>query len=126
MPHPFVNMFDSIKVLGAPDSISVRDYDAGSYSTTTGKWVQGTSTDTLVEAIVQPASLKDTEQLPENERTKEVIMVFTKVPLFTSDVTTAEESNIITWQGRDYKVMKIDDWSVQAGYAKHLATRCGV
>jgi len=124
---PFVDLASFIlPTLGDVDVIMITDYPTGSYSTTTGQWVQGTPTVTSVEAVVQQATPKDTEQLPENERTKESIVVFTRTALFTSDVTTAEESNTITWEGREYKVMMIDAWSRQAQYVRHIAVRLGV
>ena len=127
MTFPFINMSDYIlPLLGAVDIITVTDYAAGSHDPATGRWVQGAGTDTLTEAVVQPATMKDTQQLPVNERTKETIAIYTRTPLFTSDVTTAEESNKVTWQGRDYKVLSIDNWSAQAEYAKHIAVRIGV
>lgn len=126
MPHPFVDLSGPIiGCLGGVDAITVRTYPAGSYSASTGKWTQGTPTDTATDAVVQPSTPKEIEQLPENERTKEAITVFTDLALKTSDVDTSGESDVILWGGRQWKVMISEDWNVQAGYARAVCTRIG-
>lgn len=126
MPHPFADLGNPIiDALGAPNAIQVEQYGAGSYSATTGLWVSGPVDVVSIDAVVQSSTPKEVEALPENERTKEAITVYTREPIKTSDVQDAEQSQVIRWHGRRFKVHVSEDWSDQAGYYRTVATRLG-
>jgi hypothetical protein len=72
-----------------------------------------------------PAGPREIQLLPENERTKEAITVYTLAALCTSDVASSDESDRVTWHGRQYKVIQVEDWVSQTGYARAIATRIG-
>lgn len=126
MPYPTADLGPClISALGDLQVISVERYPAGSYSTTTGLWTQGTATTLTLDAVVQPAGPRETEQLPENERTKEALQVFTLEALQTSRVPGQIESDIVLFAGKRWKVMKVEDWTLQAGYARAICVREG-
>ena len=126
MPHPFSDIGTCIlQELGARQSISVRRFGGGAYDSS-GRWSGSTSFDTPTDAVVNPSTPKETERLPENERTKEAITVFTRNPLLTSDVSDQGKADHVTWNGRTYQVMLTADWSAQAQYARSVCTRIGV
>lgn len=126
MPHPFADIGTCIlQELGARDAIDVRRFPAGSYGAT-GRYDAPAPTDTPTDAVVNPSTSKEIEKLPENERTKEAITVYTRNPLLTSDVSSQGKADQIVWNGRTYEVQVVGDWSVQAQYAFAVATRIGV
>jgi hypothetical protein len=126
MTHPFGDLGPVIiSALGAPSAITVRRYVPGAYDSATGLWVEGTSSDTLTDAVVQPSGPREIAQLPENERTKEAITTFTIDSLKTSDVAGAEQSDEVIFQGKRYKVMISVDWEVQANFSRSICTRIG-
>lgn len=123
MPHPFTDIGTCIlQELGASSAITVRRYGGGAWDTT-GRFTGSVFADTPTAAVVQPSGPKEIEKLPENERTKEAITVFTRNVLFTSDVSTQGKADEILWNGRTYEVRITEDWSAQAQYAKSIATR---
>jgi len=125
MPHPIADIGTPILAcLGAVGAITVRSFPAGAY--VAGYWSQGAPVDTATTAVVQPSTPKEVEQLPEEERTKEAITVYTRNPLKTSDVSSQDQSDVILWDGREWKVMISEDWTAQAMYSRSVATRVGV
>ena len=90
------------------------------------KWVDGQ--EELIEGIkanVQPARFKDLQLLPESERTKEYIKVFT-----VDELRTAKEGNnnygadIILWKGNRYRVMSVKNYEMGVlDHYKSLAAR---
>ena len=125
MPHPIADIGTPILAcLGALGAITVRSFPAGAY--VSGYWSQGAPVETPPTAVVQPSTPKEVEQLPEEERTKEAITVYTRNPLKTSDVSSQDQSDVILWDGREWKVMISEDWTAQAMYSRSVATRVGV
>jgi hypothetical protein len=95
----------------------------GSYSAT-GFYSADSTTDSEVLAIIAPASPRELEMLPEGERTKEVISVFTKEQLRTLvEGTGGTPADRITYNGKVWEVKQVNDYGSQAGYYFALATR---
>lgn len=125
MPNPFADIGSCIlQELGAQNAIVVSRFSGGSWDST-GRYSGQTSTQTPTEAVVQPMPAKEALKLPENERTKEGIMIFTRSPLLTSDVSLQRKADHVTWNGRTYEVLLTEDWTAQAQYSKSLAVRLG-
>lgn len=123
MPNPFAAIGAVVVAhLGAPTAISV-SRASGSYSSATGNWTPGAATVFTADAHVQPATPKDLRMLPENERTIESIAIYTVDGLRTSDVSTGQMADVVTWSGRTWRVRAVESWTAQAGYAKAIAQR---
>ncbi len=126
MPHPFADIGTPIlQELGARNAITVRRFSSGAWDTT-GRFSGSITTENLTDAVVQPSSPKEMEKLPENERTKEAITVYTRNALLTSDVSSQGKADQIIWGGRTYEVRLAGDWTAQAQYARAIATRVTV
>lgn len=126
MPHPFADIGTCIlQELGAHHAISVRRFGGGAHDAT-GRYSGSTSFDTPTDAVVNPSTSKEIERLPENERTKEAITVFTRNALLTSDVSAQNKADHVIWKSRTYQVWAVGDWSTQAQYAFAVCTRVGV
>jgi len=126
MANPFINMFDHIKVLGDVGLLTVNTQQPGFYDLNTGLWIEGSTSQTSIEAVVQPAGPEDLAQLPQNERTNEMLIVFTRNPLNLSSITESGTSDTVTWKGIEYKIVAVENWDTQAQYSKHTAVRLGV
>lgn len=112
--------------LGPGVTISVTRRAAGTLSTATGLWTQGASSSLVMRAFVAPARPKEIAELPEGEQTSAAIVIFTLQELQTSDVSQQLEADVVTWQGRTYKVQLSDPWLSQANIARSIATRFGI
>jgi hypothetical protein len=95
----------------------------GSY--VNGKWIDGIATSTTIEANVQPTPAKELALLPEADRTKEWITVYS-----VSEMRTAKEgsggwtADLIVWKGNNYKVMKSQHWEMGTlDHYKAMASR---
>lgn len=93
----------------------------GSYSATTGKWTDGSTTTTSTTGNIQPAGQKDLQMLPEGERTSETIVVVTDTALALGDV--------ISYGGVNYRALWVEDYSGGAsilglyGHCQAICTR---
>ena len=72
-----------------------------------GKWVEAESSEVIIEANVQPVQFKELMMMPESERTKEWIKIYS-----VSELRTANErengwdADEVIWDGYTYRVMK--------------------
>lgn len=114
-------------LLGAT-TITRRRYSAGSRATT-GYWTEGATTDTSITASVQPASGEDLQVLPEGERTRRAIKVYTTTELRTTspqDGTRSDELVIAGLVGIDdgtYQVESVAPYYALLGHHKAIAVR---
>lgn len=82
----------------------------GSYDTA-GKWIEGQPVETSgIKAVVQPASGRKLNDLPEGVRTSAQHFLWTIFPL--------AEGNIVLYAGEEYRVVFVWDRSVEAGYTR--------
>lgn len=102
----------------------MRRYDAGTYDK--GRWVPGTSyTETEIIASIQPLSGRERELLPEGERTKEVVRVYTKYGLRQAIEKNNVKGDQVSYKGRLYEVKRVDTWDFDwdgMAHIKALAT----
>jgi hypothetical protein len=69
---------------------------------------------------IQPAEAKEIKQLPEGQRgSGDGIVIFTATELMPDDGNNTV-SDVVTWDGKNYKVVGIEDWSAN-GYYRALA-----
>lgn len=124
MTHPFANLgVQIIASLGAVSVLSVTRRAVGAY--VSGIRVPGAISVFSVDAVVQPSKPKTLKQLPEEERTTEEISVWTIELLQSSDVDNQIEADLLSWHGKAWKVVSVEDWNDQAQYGKAVARRVG-
>lgn len=114
-----------LEAFGSAEALPVTRYAASSHDAETGRWTAAETSVVSVQAAVQPMSPKDVALLAEGEETTEAIVIFTREPLVASDIQAQVQSDEVEWSGRRYKVLKVEDWTSQAGYAKAIAMRIG-
>lgn len=77
---------------------------AGSY--VDGYYETGTATTNCITAAVQPLTAKEQALLPEGDRQKGWVKVYTTVPIITGDFFLID--------GINYEVLKVWDWTANA------------
>lgn len=89
-----------------------------------GRWVDGDGVEVEIGANVQPLRFHEILQMPESDRTKEWIKLYT-----TDQVYTAEESSeagrsadIVIWNGKRFKAMRARRY--QMGVLDHVHVLC--
>lgn len=98
-----------IEAFGATTSITVKRHGAGSYSSETGKWVDGSVTDIEMSGVaVIPAKAYDLRNLPEGMEGRGGIWIFTDAALKSVDQVAKTRPDQIVWDGRTWLVQSVD------------------
>jgi hypothetical protein len=85
--------------------ISISRVTPGAY--VGGRWVEGTPLPIEIQGNLQPLRFHEIMQLPESDRTKEWIKVYSAEEMYTSvEGVDGRQADIIHWEGKDYKVMR--------------------
>ena len=87
-----------------------------------GKWVPGTVQTVIVEANVQPLKGSELTALPESDRTKESIKVYSVETLKTLEEVSQEEADIVVWEGKKFRAIKAMTYKM--GVLDHTKTIC--
>lgn len=82
-----------------------------------GKWVNGVSEEIEIEGNVQPMRGHELLALPESDRTKDVIKVYTVENLQTLDELTQTKADLVIWNDLVYQVVKT--MTYQMGILNH-------
>jgi len=94
------------------DSISITRSGGGVYDSS-GIYQPNMGSTLTVDANVQPLRGKELMLLPEGSREKESLKILTYVELMQVIEATGQEADVITWQGRQFKIHSV-------GYFGHL------
>lgn len=81
-----------------------------------------TATEETAVGVVQPATPRELERLPEADRVKSTIVVFTDCPLLVGDDTSDRVADGIRWRGELYTVTAVENWQ-DYGFFKALAQK---
>lgn len=120
---PFLDVSD---VLSDPDFATTFDVLRSTITTVKGRGVSTTQTFAGVIGVVTPAGSNDLKRMPEAARMSGAITIHTTFRLTSSglqpDGTTAD-ADIVSWQGRQWSVLSVDDWTqFGAGFVRAAAT----
>jgi hypothetical protein len=86
-----------------------RDAQAGSYIN--GHWVEGKTQTLNIMATVEPLSGNDLLLLPEGERTKEAIRIYTDSELKTVDEFAKRKADVVNYFGKCFEVQVVKRWT---------------
>lgn len=70
--------------------------------------------------VVQPASARELDRLPEGERDKETLTVYTRQPLRVGNLADGTSADCVVYNGARYTVAAVETWS---GYTRALAQK---
>lgn len=100
-------MSDDISDIIDDFAIALTAQRFGAGSITDGRYTPDSSPDTVnFTGSVTPATSRDLMRLPEGRRTEWTIRIITKTPL-----QTLPQADIVTYNGRQWEVQKVDDWA---------------
>ncbi len=95
------------------------------YSRELGEVIHTGDTSYTASGSIQPATSEDLQLFPQEERSEEMIIILSRFrfSLGETDDTSFTSADIITWQDRKYRVIKVKDWFPQGGYYKAWAVK---
>lgn len=99
-------------------TVDVKRSEGG--SRTKGVWTNAAQTTITISANIQPV-LKGTDTLlvPEGDRSKEIIKIYTTTLLKSRvEGTTSNQGDIVEWDGKQFEVMKVIQY--QMGVLDHV------
>lgn len=105
-------------------SVTVTRAQGGSY--VKGVWVANQGVDFIIKANIQPiAKSTDTLNVPEGERSKETIKVYTTTSLVSrKEGDNPVEGDIIHWEGKLFEVRKVSEYKMGIlNHTKAIAVR---
>ncbi|WP_448510322.1 hypothetical protein [Immundisolibacter sp.] len=90
-------------------SVTLKSYAAGSY--VNGFWVEGALTTSTITASVQPLTPRETLLLPEGDRQREWLKLYSTYQFKVQKDGTMNQSDRIVVDGKEYFVMKCTDFT---------------
>jgi hypothetical protein len=105
--------------------VTVTRPSGGSY--VSGRWVDGLNSSLAIVASVQPDRARPNEllHLPEGDRAREGIRLYTETSLRTSNEADGTPADLIEWQGEQWEVVRVESWPLHISHYKVLALRIG-
>ena len=96
-----------------------------SFNKVMGEVIPSVTTGTIVTGNIQPASSEDLQLYPQEERSEEMIVILASYAFSLGETGEGSftSADIVNWQGRKYRVVKVKDWLDQGGYCKAWAVR---
>ena len=104
-------------------TIAVTRFDAGSY--TKGRYTAGSSSQFDIAAVVQPLRGEALEEVPENRRTSENIVIWSQTVLYTAAAPNGRQPDRVTYEGETYEVHTQRDWGTLGGFYRAIANKVG-
>ncbi len=96
----------------------------------TGDWIAGRFVETEsaipMDGVVTAAGTKDIIQVPEGDRTSQLVVFHSTMPLYVThdDVQGKGTSDEIEWHGQRYRLFQGKDWS-DFGYCRMVGVSMG-
>lgn len=87
-----------------------------------GRWVEGVEEELEIEANVQPMRGHELVVLPEADRTKDSIKVYSVERLRTTEEVEQKDADIVVWEGKHYRAVKTMTYKM--GVLDHTKTIC--
>lgn len=91
----------------------------GSY--VNGRWVEGTTSEIVLQVNIQPLKPYEIYMLPEADRTRAWVKFYSADYARTlKEGTSGWSADEFIWKGDRYKIMKVDDWTNGMGILEHV------
>ena len=94
-------------------SVTVTRYGAG--SNVNGDYVAGTATTFAVIMSVQPLSGRELLNLPEGQRTRNILKGYCATELYTATQAESKKADVVTVGSKSYEVQFVEHWQEQGG-----------
>jgi hypothetical protein len=111
-----------LETFAVPGGLSVTRRAAG--TETAGIYTPGaTTTLTVNPIVVQPIAGRTLARMPEGQRTREPVAVWTREALRTAQDPAGAMADRFTYLGALYEVVEVHAWSGQGGYYQYTAVK---
>jgi len=84
-----------------------------------GRLVKAATEEIEIQATIQPLNSKEVLLLPEGQRTKETIKIYSATELNPGSNKTKKNGDTIAYDGNGYEIISVADWSKMNGI-KHF------
>jgi hypothetical protein len=92
---------------------------SGSY--VDGEWVDGTTTEIILQVNIQPLKPYEIMMLPESDRTRNWVKFYSADYARTlKEGISGWSADEFIWKNDRYKIMKVDDWTNGMGILEHV------
>lgn len=115
-----VDVADLIDDFRVDGGVTIKRYAASTLNSRGEKVKASPSTVALTDVAVHTASGRELQRLPEADRRKESIRVYTKVELFTAG--DSQDPDVVLYDSKRYEVKLVDDYERQGGVYISTAT----
>lgn len=93
--------------------VSITRYAIGSWSN--GQYTAGTTSEVVITAAIFPSLGEQSEsnqllRLPEGQRTRDTIRVFTYDPIYTTSAPNGRKADLVPYQGDNYEIKNLKIW----------------
>jgi hypothetical protein len=88
-----------------------------------GRWVSMGVTAIAVTASVQPAGARQKQSLPEGDRAKEVISVWSLQAVDVVNRTEKRPGDIVVWNNKNFEVVELTDWTDHSNYWQAICVK---
>ena len=95
-------------------------------SRTKGLVTPGASSTLTVSASVQPITPRQAQMLPEGIRQSASFVVFSGTELKATDPLTGAVGDTISYRGRTWEIVSVEDWTQHGGFYKSVAAKVEV
>lgn len=103
-----------------PNGIFVERFAVDAYDSE-GFLIENTAVLVPFKAVVHVDASFDLQNLEEGERNLETIIIFTQLPLKTSDSSTKIKADIVQYNNKRYRIILAEDWLLQSGHYRYWA-----
>lgn len=86
-----------------------------------GNVIKAKRKEIAIMAAVQPFSIGEMENLPEGERTKQMIKLYTSDALKLSQNESLKASDVVLYNGQCWEVQRTEQWPDGLGHYKSVA-----
>ena len=90
-----------------------------------GELVEGAESSRTIQALIYPMTGKELRRLPENERSSDMLTIFSSEEIVSQSQAAKVPAEILEFAGVDYEFDKVEPWSAQGKYWQARATRKG-
>lgn len=96
---------------------------APSYDATTGLASAGSTSSLSILASVQPLGGRDLLRLPEGERSRQWVAVFTATALRVADAPNGQMADLVSYRGEQHEVQSVEQWDESGNFFKAIAVK---
>lgn len=115
-------MIEVVEVLNDPDLCSFWTIQRNYGQFASGGWQTTKATTIQAYGAVRNLSGKQLDMVPEADRVHELMTFRSTTPMYMTDAAQGITSDILTWQGSEYRIVASKNYSEQ-GYTLAIAAR---